>query len=428
VFTRSVETFVDLVAGVLNVVVDETQDGYVFRSASSQTLFPSLTRAELDSTFASLAEYEELSETRIASRQTVELAVEVGRGRTGVALRDGLALPDLQSGLNYRLGPASRPYVVHFMFKLYELADGQPLRRLLRLGVPARLVLSQMQRAGEPPGMFDVLAAVLRLDTLIISSNSPKSKSAWQPYIDSFLFHVTYNLDATVLPHREIGDLLRPARIESIRRSSPADLDPPRRHYLSDLVYHYQLGVSSESAMLEYISYYHVLEHFFEDIYQDDLVQQVQGILTSASFSYRRKKDIGDLIKRVSKALQVRDEQLVINERVALTLTLDRYVDLVQLADDLDSYDATLTAHYKGRVVDFSEGDRVDLRGGNRTDVLAALCRRVYKTRNAVVHSKEGAKAKFIPFTHDRQLQPELPLMRFIVEQVIQATSTLPPA
>ncbi len=41
------------------------------------------------------------------------------------------------------------------------------------------------------------------------------------------------------------------------------------------------------------------------------------------------------------------------------------------------------------------------------------------------MHSKDGAKSRFIPFSHDGQLVREVPLMRFIAEQIIIATSRI---
>ena len=127
--------------------------------------------------------------------------------------------------------------------------------------------------------------------------------------------HVGYNLDLPLMPDY-ITELVRPARISSMRRSRTEDLDVPRRRYVSDLVYHYQLGVSADSPMLEYISYYHVAEHWFENIYQDDLVEQIQLAITSPAFSYKRKKDLRDLIRKISRAVQLRNDELIINEQL----------------------------------------------------------------------------------------------------------------
>jgi hypothetical protein len=81
---------------------------------------------------------------------------------------------------------------------------------------------------------------------------------------------------------------------------------------------------------------------------------------------------------------------------------------------------------YATNTVGFCDGNRVALDQSDTAAIFASLSNRIYKTRNALVHSKEGSKAKFVPFTDDRDLIPEVPLMRFIAERIIVATSVIP--
>nr|BFE64973.1 hypothetical protein GCM10020063_094990 [Dactylosporangium thailandense] len=201
-------------------------------------------------------------------------------------------------------------------------------------------------------------------------------------------------------------------------------MEAPRRHYVADLVHHYQLGISGDSPMLQYLSYYHVAEHWFENVYQDDLIDRVQALITAPGFSYRRKQDVRSLIRNVTKAVQLRDEELAINnEQAALTLTLNRFVNISDLNDDIRRFDAALPELYASHTVSFSGGDPVDLNSTDAQGTLVSLSRRIYKTRNALVHSKEGSKGRFVPFTHDNELAREIPLMRFVAERIIIATS-----
>jgi ATP-dependent helicase/DNAse subunit B len=178
--------------------------------------------------------------------------------------------------------------------------------------------------------------------------------------------------------------------------------------------------------MLQYISYYHVAEHWFENIYQDDLVEQIQLAITSPEFSYKRKKDVRQLIRKISKAVQLRNDELVIDERVALRLTLSRYVDISQLISELRNFDAGLLDYYANHVVGFCNADKVVFDQNDISNIFISLANRIYKTRNALVHSKEGSKGKFVPFSDDQELIPEVPLVRFIAEQIITASSTIP--
>jgi hypothetical protein len=93
---------------------------------------------------------------------------------------------------------------------------------------------------------------------------------------------------------------------------------------------------------------------------------------------------------------------------------------------DLNAFDPSLLRHYSTYVVKFCNGDLIDFNQPDTSKIISSLAGRIYKTRNALVHSKEGSKGKFVPFENDRDLEPEVPLMRFVAEQIIIATSTIP--
>lgn len=75
--------------------------------------------------------------------------------------------------------------------------------------------------------------------------------------------------------------------------------------------------------------------------------------------------------------------------------------------------------------VTFAAGDEVDLRDSDTSLVFKKLAGRIYRTRNSIVHSKESDKARYTPFRDDRILVKEVPLLRFISEQIIINTSKL---
>ena len=91
----------------------------------------------------------------------------------------------------------------------------------------------------------------------------------------------------------------------------------------------------------------------------------------------------------------------------------------------LNEYDDTLLKYYKNTKVVFSAGVEVDIESGDVEAVIKSLAKRIYATRNALVHSKEGDKTKYTPFKDDRMLVKEVPLMRFISEMVIISESSV---
>ncbi|WP_330332629.1 hypothetical protein OHS33_24900 [Streptomyces sp. NBC_00536] len=273
------------------------------------------------------------------------------------------------------------------------------------------------RRPFEADSLFEALGESLRVTTLRITSN--KSRSDFELLANSFLFHAAYNIDAAA--RIGLDSMFRAQAIQRVRRTQTGFLDAPRQTYDADLVHHYLMGVAAEIPLLEYLAYYHIAEHFFDKIFNEDLVNQIRSGITDPSFSARRNKDIQSIIRIVTKAQrQVRDEGGV-NEQRALQLVLDRFVNVSRLAADLDAYDATLVDYYANNDVPFAGASKAAIRGRDEEAARGAIAKRIYKVRNALVHAKEGELPKYAPFAHDEELAREIPLMRFTAEQIIIA-------
>ncbi|MFJ8637624.1 hypothetical protein [Streptomyces sp. NPDC093610] len=290
----------------------------------------------------------------------------------------------------------------------------------------ARMVLNRMRQTGrdgigrrsfEGDSLFDVISEGLRATTLRITA--VKSRADFETLANSFLFHAAYNTDAAARIGLEA--MFRPQAIQRVRRSQNGSLDAPRQTYEADLVHHYLMGVAAEIPLLEYLAYYHIAEHFFEKVFNEDLISQVRSGITDPSFSARRNKDIQSIVKIVTKVKgQIRDEGGV-NEQRALQLVLDRFVSVPRLVADLDAYDADLVDYYASSDVPFAGASKVSIRARDEEVVRGAIAKRIYKVRNALVHAKEGELPKYAPFAHDEELAREIPLMRFAAEQIVIA-------
>lgn len=374
----------------------------------------SISKADLIVQVQALAAFDSIDGASLQSPTSYEVVVNDVSQYSSLPsrLRDQSAdIDDLDNGLKYSISLAS----IHYTLFLLQAAAAVGKPRMLSR-VPPRFIFERMPE--ELTGnLFEILRRASRVLTVRIESSKQRSGSELERHLNAFLFQITYNLDVALVPLKSFEDLVRSGRLEGMRRAAINELDPPRRVYLPDLVYHYQLAVATESAALAYLSLYHVAEHFFEEIFSDDLVEKVRSRLTQPEFSYKRKKDISALIRQVGKAIQLRDERVVFSEQEALRLTLSRFIDLPQLIADLDRFDPTLVHYYGTEKVSFSGADEVDLYG-QPANTIKQLSSRIYKTRNSIVHSKESERTRYIPFRDDRILSKELPLLRFIAEQI----------
>lgn len=417
--------FVSWIAEVLRAEVTETDATYEFDMARvSSGLKTSLDKSRLTEAIEQLQKLEVSDETTLWDSRSHEVLLrdESPFPRIRMRMRDEpLVISDSDNGLRYSL---TQPSDAYFLFLLMSAASlGSPRR--LAGPVPLHRIAERNEANGESDAFGLLKRFFVRFITLQISSDRNRGASEFERFSTAFLFQLSYNLDSALVPQRHLDELMRTGRITDIRRANLTDIDPPRRHYLPDLVHHYQLAVAGDNPFLEYLSYYHIAEHFFEEVFNEDLVEKIKHKITQPDFSYKRKKDIGGLIKDISRSLQIRNERITFSEQEALRLTLERYVDVDSLRNQVAAYDPNLIAYYQTSKVGFANADEIDLTDHDRETLVKRLAQRIYRIRNSIVHSKESERARFVPFRDDRVLLREIPLLRFVAEQIIISTSTV---
>lgn len=322
---------------------------------------------------------------------------------------------DQDSELTYEISAPTDEYLVFILQRIIENEHGQRIMR------PRSSILHEFK---DTKDLLPLLKRLIpRLYTLKITSGTNHNLNQFVDLSNSFIFSLSYNLDISIIETKFIDKIMRSNRLSRIGRAKFEDVDPPRRKYIADLVYHFQMAISTDSALLQFMSFYHVLEHFFEEIYSQDLIDATRDKITNPGFSYKRKKDLRDLIKFIEKKSRQRGEDFSHHEKEALKLTLEKYLYIENIKTQIEKYDETLIDYYKNNVVIFSHGDKVDLTLNQQDLIFENLASRIYKTRNSIVHSKEGNKPRYVPFKHDKELIKEMPLLRFVAEDIIINTS-----
>ncbi len=415
---------IELVRDFLRCEIKEENEKYIIKIERYPNIELHAPFSELDKISERLATLEVNDETALYNDHTYEVIVREESGGPIRRLReDKIEVIDDENELTYTLSHASNEYFIWLLSKIKENLSP----RDFRFGF---YYSPRIQRYLEEEKKFNDLFEFLRLTsfrflTLKISSSKKQTPSQFSKLTYSFLFHIGYNLDVALVPLRLLEEIARRSRITRMRRSRADEIVPPKRLYNVDLVQHYLLAVSTDNPVIEYLSYYHILEHFYEAVFNDDLLDTIKAKITDPGFSYKRKKDIKQLVNIIRKSLQIRSETITFSESEALRLCLLKYVDLSELKSKLLEYDETLLNYYKTTKVEFSGGMEVNLESEDQESVITALAKRIYATRNALVHSKDGDKSKYTPFKDDRILVREVPLMRFIAEMVVIAESTI---
>jgi hypothetical protein len=414
------------IAAMLRADYKHDGNAHVFRVRGSEEVYGSLTDSWFEDIASKLSgNMQAYGDTGLSSTHLHEsLVSEESRfGPTRISREaNNLSLNDEENGYTYQLGPPSDEFLAFFLNRLADLAPRAAIRSA---AFAHRIRRAMEENLGNRDVMSLVRRAYPRLLTCRVESRQARTPSELASHANSFLFSLTYNMNAALVEMRSLDEFIKSGRLASMSRSRSAELEPPKRIYIRDLTYHYQLGVSAESPVLEYLSFYHICEHFFESVFHDDLIEAIRERITRPDFSSKRKKDVQSLLKEINKRQRVRDDSIAFNEQEALRLTLSKHVSIENLREKLLEYDSDLIDYYRTTAVSFSAGDAVDIGSSDKTDVLSRLSKRIYKTRNSIVHSNDGEKSRFVPFQHDDALAKEIPLIRFIAEEIIISSSTL---
>lgn len=404
---------------------EETDDAYLltYSGRSGGTLSLRLEKATIQALVEEINRKTVYSSLWLHDDTSMELLV---REESPTPVRrfrgEELNIRDADNGISYWVSEASDAYLLFFLDQIEQHSDVRNFFRPYMNSMTERRLLEQ----DNAPSIFEFLRInFIRISTVRIKCDSKTSVARMSKFAYSFLFQLAFNTDSALVPQRELDALSRSGRISGMRRNRLSEIDPPRRTYKEDLIHHYLLAISTDNPLVEYLSHYHVLEHFYEAVFNDDLILAIQSQITQPSFSYRKKQDIKGLISTIRKSLKIRNDTITFSEEEALRLTLSKFIEVPALVNDLESYDSRLIDYYRDKKVPFSGGSEVDLRSGEFEETLKRLAKRIYQTRNALIHSKDGEKAKYTPFTDDHVLTMELPLLRFVSEQTILKDSSL---
>lgn len=438
--TQTVESLAQTIALALGADIVKRGEEFLFQLPLSKgekacNVQPFSTVSELHQLLAAAKEKKADNGIRLYDDHSYEVAVRLHRLSDRYDLsEDTLAYNalDAEEGITYTLGPPSKDYIV-LVLQNYENepAELQTLFSGRSLHDVAKFCDAKLEKAS----VFDCLQLDKGILTLRIAykpandlSHSTLPIGEFEVLAASLIFQLSYNLDVAITEIRQFEDLL-PAffREGGFRSSDISDIQVPKRRRIPELVYFYQAAISSESPAAQFLSFYHVVEYFFDEVFEKHSVKAVREALTRAGFSVKRDADISSLIDMAVKGRKLLPSGAVsTNEKEALQLTLKDYVKLDAIRSLLSKHRGDIIRHYKENNVPFVKGDtKLDLEHADTEQVIRKLANRIYMTRNAVVHSKGGSVERYVPFRHDKDLSQEVPLIRAVAEEIIEASSTL---
>ena len=341
------------------------------------------------------------------------------RAENSFYIREDLPIhiSDLENELSYEIDKPSICYI------LYIISDLNNIKNLRRFASHPFRDDEQLSEINLRDFFYETYRSEKRIHTVTIQSEKKVTESKFESLLKSFIFQLSYNLGYVFVTPISFENPLIHNGIYSSLRSDINNMEPPKRIYVNELINFYQQGLVAESLYLKYLSFYHIIEYFFDRVLFSNLENQVQNKLTNPGFSYKSEKDLRSLIKPITSTVKYQQEEYSFDEKTSLKLVLEKYVEIESLVKQLNDYDNTIIQFYKDNKVNFSKGDCVDLTLVDKNQIFKKLAERIYKTRCSLVHSKGFSEQKFIPF--ENELTNEIPLIKKIAEQVIINSSEI---
>lgn len=373
----------------------------------------SVSDAELETAFQNAKYFSRTQESEIYSDTSYEVLLKAVNRRSPSRFVQGIQKTDSVNNFRYDLSVPTKEFFIHHVSGLAEIEQIASFYR-----VPVFLLENIEETGHRWPHELS------RTFSLKIESDKKQSLKTFRDLSSAFLFEFGYNTGTSFISHRHLPVYSNSKAAAFSRRRKPEEIEPPRRIYNEELVHYYLMAISSASPSLEYLSYYQVAEFFFAGIFEAKLIEEVKMLITGPGFSFHRKTDLRELVNKVARSVKLREEELTFDERIALELTLSKYVSVDDLRARLQEFDVNLIEYYAKNKVPFSSGERIDFSDSDEK-VLNTLSKRVYATRNSIVHSKDGNKARYTPFKDDEALAREIPLVRFMAETIIVSSSQI---
>lgn len=187
------------------------------------------------------------------------------------------------------------------------------------------------------------------------------------------------------------------------------DLNIQENEYESEPLMYFNNGIATEDIRMKYLSYYQVLEYFFNRTQNYRLLDQIQSGNYIGNNVINHKELKGILKKYVNS----------LSERESLKLVLTRGMDIEIIrewisdsSDRIEQYTQCLNDKIK---IDLSKSDE---------KVISKISERIYYYRCAIAHAKGDTDDYLaIPEESDDIIEKEIPLLKLIAQNILKSCS-----
>lgn len=345
-------------------------------------------------------------ETSIKSSDWREYLIDVfrnGRPGYGSVLRLSFKFGDLEKdGFTVEIGPASEKFV-RFMSvseaALEYVKDRSSLYLLM-----------------NPTIVSDFFS---RMQTVKIIGSMPDDAQA-EAIIDNVLFEMSYMKGLAIeiserWPSRKLRDvgLIR-------RRVTPGREFPLKRvSYNKNLIKYYKRAISINDPIIQFLSFYHIIEYFFLQTDDEILYDRMRRVLSDPLFRIKPRY-MDSLIMKIEDHRRSSDETEMLKNVIA------KYVDKADIVNSITDIEKLLNKRIysdKYKIFDY-EFEKINT---GEAHIIGYIAKRIKIIRIFLVHSSDRyeRRERYVPGSDTNAiLGQEIHLLKFLAEQIIIATST----
>lgn len=346
----------------------------------------------------------------------IELDYPMMRNRDIAATID-----DITNGLNYEMSLPSAEYNLFSIISIMELRKNQGIRRNL---AP---ILSRIRRQfdyrfntedAKEMSFRDIISKMIGTNSLRITSDAPRQIENFKSLCSAFTFEFMYQTDIALIEHKSAEEIFN-INTSPRNRLDISQLDkPPLRVYTDDVVDYYKLALSSNDAYIKYISFYHIAEYFYDEVFRKRLVDDLKDKITHPSFSYKNDEKIYEMALFVKNRLKMNTQDGQGNELESLKFVLAEFVSIEDLKNRINAMSDSALTYYQTTKVPFCSAAVISW--NDSQGVLTQIAKRIYYTRNSLVHSKSGqSNERYRPYENEKELRLEIPLVKAIAESIV---------
>lgn len=336
---------------------------------------------------------------------------------------------DNTNAVEYELKYPTAEYSLYLLMIILEYTMNQRNRDnnlIIRFKRNFDRALYNLNDNNDNISLTDILPRLIGELSLKIKTinNNSKSLDEFRKFKTAFVFEFMYKTGNSLVEFLNIEDMFQINYVMRNRLDRIKIDTPPLRRYNADVVAYYKQGLASNDPYIKFISFYHVMEYFYDEVFKKKLITDLKNKITHPDFSYKNEEKIYEIALFVKNRMRMNDETGQGNELESLKYVLNKYISIDELKERINSIDIDAINYYRNNKVSFCDAPTISW--SDSEGVFNTIAKRIYFTRNSLVHSKSGKnKQRYRPYKDENKLKLEIPLVKAVAEAIIINSSEI---